>query len=110
MQRALKLEQAKNQQLSSRLEKSDAKLKRFKEEIKHLKTRAKSYLSQLKVTQICSIAQETNHRESIGKLKKRYAKCESLLMATMQVKLSYEKVIQDAMSDQALKHKLLFLI
>ena len=62
------------------------------------------------MTEICFKSQETNHRELIDQLKKRYAKCESLLMRTMQVKLSYEKVLQDAIADVTMKDKLLLLI
>ena len=46
----------------------------------------------------------------INKLKRKYATCETLLMKTMQVKLSYEKVIQDAIADKAIKDKLLTLM
>ena len=46
----------------------------------------------------------------IDQLKRKYAKCETLLMRTMHVKLSYEKVIQDAIADKTIKDKLLTLI
>ena len=106
----MKLEQAKNAKLNTRLEKQEAKLSRLQEKMLKVKKFAKEQKKQLEYSKIEHQVYLAHMHGKINDFRKKNSKQKQILMRTMNVKLCYEKVIQDALADKQLKYKIQALI